>query len=114
MFLPVLIVVALPILRFCQRQRKSPDAHSVVIAVYNIFLSLSTFNVSLPPDIKNYAEKAAFSRNSVTGQEAESCKTHLYTTLSQLNTELKHIKRLHLSFMLLRFHWHYPWLILQS
>ena len=114
MFLPVLIVVALPILRFCQRQRKSPDAHSVVIAVYNIFLSLSTFNVSLPPDIKNYAEKAAFSRNSVTGQEAESCKAYLYTTLSQLNTELKHIKRLHLSVMLLRFHWHYPWLILQS
>ena len=114
LLLSVLIILAFPLIHYFQRCRMVPDSHSIVIAVYTIFLSLSAFSVSLPPDIKSYAEKAAFSRNSVTDQEAESCKTQLHTTLSHLCTEQKYMKRLHLSFMLLRFRWHYPWLALRS
>ena len=107
---PVMAIITLPYIRYCQRRRKVPDAHSSVVAVYNVFLSLSAFGISLPPEIKSCAEKAAFSRNSVSDEDAEYCKAELRTTLSRLEAELKCLKRLRLKLLLLRIRWHYPWL----
>ena len=102
---PVMAIITLPFIRYCQRSRKAPDAHSSVIAVYNVFLSLSAFGISLPPEIKSCAEKAAFSRNSVSDEDAEHCKAELRTTLSRLEAELKCLKRLRLKLLLLRIRW---------
>ena len=110
LLLPVLIILLLPFIRYRQRCKKVPDAHSTVIAVYNTFLALSAFSVPLSPEIKSLAEKAAFSRNSVTTEEAEFCKNELSTTLTQLQADLKPFKRMRLKYLLLRTRCRYPWL----
>lgn len=110
LLLPVLIITVLPFVRYRQRCRKIPDAHSIVIAVYNVFLSLSAFGAALPSEIKSCAEKAAFSRNSVTDEEAESCRSDLCAAFSRLKAELKYLKHLRLKLLLFRTRWLYPWL----
>ena len=110
LLLPVLIVLLLPFIRFALRCRKVPDAHHTVLAAYNTSLALAALGAPVSPQIKALAEKAAFSRNSVTEEEAENCKAELRALLARMAAERKPLKRLRLKLLLLRIRWRYPWI----
>ena len=111
LLLPVLIVLSLPFIRYVLRCRKVPDAHHTVIAVYNTSMALAALGAPVSPKIKTCAEKAAFSRNSVTEEEAESGRAELHEVIARLEAELKPLKRLRLKLLLFRTRWRYPRLL---
>ena len=110
LLLPAAVLILLPFIRYTLRRRAHPDAHRIVIAVYNVALHLSQFGEAVSPKIKSCAEKAAFSRHEVTAEEAEGCQAELQSAISSLEAKGKFFARLRLKLLLFRSRWHYPWL----
>ena len=66
-----------------RRKMSQLDAGKAVIAMYKTAFIASRYGKEIPQELRQCAEKAAFSRHQITSEEAESCRSLLEGMLQE-------------------------------